>query len=164
MAHAFLNDFDAWGPVFWKMAHAITFDYAEEAPSREERDRVSRFFAMLPWFLPCGVCGVHFIKTVTDEHPFTEHTAANRESLSRWLVDVHNTVNRRLKKPEVSYEAAAKYFLEDAREPLRPAERTCPAAQRDGLAAALVVVVVLGIAAAVTLGCMMRQKRLTLQQ
>lgn len=153
MAHAFLNDFDAWGPPFWKVAHAITFDYPEANPTKEQKERVERFFAMMPWFLPCGVCGSHFINTVATQHPFSETTTAGRDALSRWLVDVHNTVNTRLKKPTVPYDQVYRYFLVDARTPLRSCERTCPASQRDGLAIALAVVIVgiagLGVGAAV---------------
>jgi len=152
VSHAFLNDFDAWGPVFWKFAHAITFDYPEAEPSTEDRERAQKFFAMLPWFLPCGVCGAHFIATVREKHPFTAATLQNRESLARWLVDVHNTVNRRLNKPEVSYEDANRYYNVDCRTPLRVTERVCPAEQRDGLMVALIVAVVLLVVAGVACG------------
>jgi hypothetical protein len=50
--------------------------------------------------IPCLSCREHFEQVLVD-NPVPE-----ADNLFEWSVDVHNIVNRRLGKPEVSYEAA----------------------------------------------------------
>jgi hypothetical protein len=92
--------------------HSVTFTYPEK-PTQDDKDRVKAFFAIMPFFLPCSVCGMHFVKEQTDM-PLTEEVLSSMDTLSHWLVDVHNSVNRRLKKPELSYETIKKFYFEDA--------------------------------------------------
>ena len=42
------------------------------------------------------------------EEPLTDHVLASRTELVRWLVRVHNRVNRALGKPELTYKQALK--------------------------------------------------------
>jgi hypothetical protein len=108
----FLYRFDAWGKPFWNVMHSITFSYPDK-PSDDDKDRIRIFFKIVPYFLPCSVCGMHFVKEMAAK-PLSDEVLASMDTLSRWLVDLHNSVNVRLKKTEVSYEAAKKFYFEDA--------------------------------------------------
>jgi hypothetical protein len=108
----FLYRFEHWGKPFWNVMHSVTFTYPEK-PTQEDKDRIKAFFAVMPFFLPCSICGAHFVKEQLDM-PLTEEVLASMDSLSRWLVDLHNSVNRRLKKPELAYETIKKFYFEDA--------------------------------------------------
>lgn len=145
MANSFVAKFDAWGPPYWKVAHAVTFLYPEANPTREDKQHVLEFFRVFPHILPCGICGGHFLETIETAHPLNEQVLSSRATLTRWLVDLHNTVNRRLNKPEVPYEQVVKYYLQDCREPLRKCEQVCPVQERDGYMIALIVVVVVAV-------------------
>ena len=103
-------DFDKWGPAVWAHAHCYTFRYPE-TPSAQDRAQAATFFTLLPFTLPCSACGLHFVKMLKEKHPLTDKDLASRDSLARWLNRAHNTVNRRLGKPETSYEDAKKIFL-----------------------------------------------------
>jgi len=50
--------------------------------------------------IPCLSCREHF------EQVLVENPVPEADDLFKWSVDVHNIVNKRLGKPEVSYEAA----------------------------------------------------------
>lgn len=109
----FLYRFDDWGTPYWQVAHAVTFLYPDE-PSAEDKHRVLTFFKLFPFLLPCSICGLHFANTMRDKLPLTDEVMTSRETLSRWLVDVHNMVNRRLGKKEVAYEDVAKYYTQNS--------------------------------------------------
>lgn len=97
-----------WGPPCWETMHAITFTYPESNPNKQDREHMAQFFYGLADVLPCYTCRTHFNKML-DEHRI-EKNLDSRDALTRWLVDRHNDVNRRLGKPQVPYDfVAAKY-------------------------------------------------------
>lgn len=96
-----------WGPAAWTFMHAATWTYAER-PTAEERAKMEAFFRALPHVLPCSVCGGHFLAHVNTG---LEAALAGRDTLTHWLVDVHNDVNRRTGKPERPYEQVRQDYL-----------------------------------------------------
>ena len=68
--------------------------------------------------LPCRTCRAHYRRYVAT------HLAAgvaapallDRESLGRFVVDLHNDVNRRLHRPTMDYEAVHRMYESDADE------------------------------------------------
>lgn len=118
VARGIYYDFDQWGPAVWTHAHCYTFKYPDE-PSAQDRDQAIAFFTLLPFTLPCGLCGFHFITMLKEQHPLTDDALRDKTSLTRWLNTVHNTVNRRLGKKEVTYEEAKRLFLTEG--PQKPA-------------------------------------------
>lgn len=107
----FLYRFDAWGKPFWNVLHAVTFSYPEK-PEDDDKERIRIFFQLVPFYLPCSICGMHFVREMK-ESPMTDEVVSSMDKLSRWLVDLHNSVNERLKKPLVTYENAKKFYFED---------------------------------------------------
>ena len=55
--------------------------------------------------IPCLSCREHF------EQVLVENPVPEADDLFKWSIDVHNIVNKRLGKPEVSYEAALANIL-----------------------------------------------------
>lgn len=102
-------DFNAWGPAVWTTMHIFTFSYPN-TPTQTDKDQAVKFFELVPVFLPCGICSMHFIETLK-ALPLNDDVLQSRESLSRWLNTVHNQVNRRLKKREITYEEALDIFI-----------------------------------------------------
>lgn len=112
--HGFIINFKDWGPAYWKVAHTVTFLYPTKSPSQQDKDKVRAFFVVFPAMLPCSICTGHFIATLEDIHPLTDEVLSSRDTLSRWLVDVHNSVNARTGKPKVDYETVKTFYLKDS--------------------------------------------------
>lgn len=98
-------DIRIWGPHAWEFMHAASFAFPPN-PSWEERQAYGMFYHQIAKILPCEECRAHFTATLTNMPPQTQ----SRDTLTKWLVDVHNAVNVRLGKPTVPYATvAAKY-------------------------------------------------------
>lgn len=97
-----------WGPQTWHMLHAISFNYPNR-PTAQEKEAYRQFFHSLKYVLPCERCRVHFTRELQEKNPVEPHLES-RESLSRWLVNLHNEVNRRLHKPNMPYDQVLKKF------------------------------------------------------
>lgn len=99
-----------WGPPLWNTLHMITFNFPEQ-PTDLERSQYRDFFFSLRYVLPCENCRQHYAKAVEKTYPI-DSALQNRDTLTRWLVDLHNVVNKRLGKPIVSYESVKQKFEE----------------------------------------------------
>jgi AcrR family transcriptional regulator len=94
-----------WGPAGWTFLHSIGFSYPEATPTVEEKESMYKFLVHTGAVLPCRRCRRHYAAFVRARlsDPYCA-VLADRESLSRFLVDLHNDVNRRLGRPEMSFE------------------------------------------------------------
>lgn len=102
---------DVWGPKAWGFLHACTFTYPD-LPTLEDRKQMYNLLASLPHTLPCSVCRKHFKEFIdTSANTPQSFVFDNRTQLSKWLVDVHNDVNRRNNKPLMSFEAVQEMYL-----------------------------------------------------
>jgi hypothetical protein len=98
---------DKWGPAAWHFLHTITFVYPVN-PTTEEKTNMTDFFTkVLPSILPCKVCSTHYV-SILSNYPIQ---AQNRESLSKWLVEIHNQVNLSTQKPVFTYEQVCDIYL-----------------------------------------------------
>jgi hypothetical protein len=96
-----------WGPSAWMFLHSVTFTYPVH-PSEKDKRRYKDFFEQLCYVLPCKDCCLHYQKELTNTG--LEQAIASRDSLTRWLVDVHNNVNERLGKRVVTYKSVKKQY------------------------------------------------------
>ena len=96
-----------WGSHAWKFLHAVTFAYPDD-PGKMTKIRYLTFFKLLRYVLPCSVCREGYS---TDSHDLTLATMKNRDTLSRWLVTVHNRVNRRIGKKIQTYDMVVPKYL-----------------------------------------------------
>jgi hypothetical protein len=103
-----MTDPNFWGPPLWSTLHTISFDYPNN-PTEEEKNNYRNFFHALKYVLPCGTCREHYGKGIEKTYPI-EPALKNRDSLSRWLVNFHNVVNKRLNKPVVTYESVKEKY------------------------------------------------------
>ena len=140
----FVYEFGEWGPAYWRVAHSVTWLYPEQNPTQQQQDRVRLFFELLPDLLPCPLCGNHFRETTATVHPITEQVLSSRSTLARWLVDVHNEVNRRLGKSTVTYAEAETFYLRDCGR--GPVPAAVPGRELGLIAAGLVLLAVGGLA------------------
>ena len=82
------------GTSTWVFLHTLAAQYPDKPSTRQKRD-VKNLIDIMTRLYPCGECAEHFQEIVKVHPPQVE----SRESLSRWMCDVHNVVNRSLNKP-----------------------------------------------------------------
>lgn len=98
-----------WGPMTWKTLHCITYYYPHN-PSNEIKKLYADFFnTVVVAILPCPICQKHYLKQLRDRPIY--NNLHDRRSLSRWLVDLHNNVNKRNRKRIIKYEEADELYM-----------------------------------------------------
>ena len=88
-----------WGPPAWLFLHSITFNYPKN-PSENDKNNYNTFFNSLKYVIPCPICKEHYAKNLL-KLPIRLNT---RDDLIRWLIDIHNSVNKSNNKPVLSYQ------------------------------------------------------------
>jgi len=82
-----------WGPHFWMTLHIACLGC-------QDAKVLADFVEGYKEIIPCLSCREHF------EQVLVENPVPEADNLFKWSVDVHNIVNKRLGKPEFSYEDA----------------------------------------------------------
>ena len=100
-------DPDAFGPAFWFTLHNSAATYPNK-PTKIIQQSMKELLINLPLLVPCVTCKEHFYNFIKNSD--IDNVTANRENLFRYFVDVHNYVNRRYKKPEMSLNDAKKIY------------------------------------------------------
>jgi hypothetical protein len=79
--------------------HCISVNYPRK-PTGKQKKKYLDFFRSLRDVLPCGACRKSYKKFIAPSGPtpLTWKTMKNRKTVSRWLYNVHNQVNKRLNK------------------------------------------------------------------
>ncbi len=101
-------ELDQWAPGAWRFLHAVTFAYPDE-PSFRMQKQAKLFFGTLGDILPCKKCGHHWNQRL-ENHPVPTQS---KDALSRWLVNVHNDINRSNNKREFSYDEVCEIYDPD---------------------------------------------------
>lgn len=90
-----------WGPAGWHFMHAVTMTYPE-VPSDQDKERYRIFFESITAVLPCPACRRHYQENLKKLPIRLE----SRSDLFKWLIDIHNEVNKKNKKRILSYDEA----------------------------------------------------------
>ena len=85
-----------WGPPLWHALHTMSFNYPVN-PSLEDKHQYRDFVLSLQNVLPCGACRKN-LKTNFRQLPLTMADMKNRDTFSRYIYNLHELVNRMLKK------------------------------------------------------------------
>jgi hypothetical protein len=86
-----------WGPLQWMALHQMLRGFQ---PTPERQAALRSHVQTLADVIPCSICSNHWraIAPTID--------TSSRDAALKWSIDVHNAVNKRLHKPELSYEQA----------------------------------------------------------
>jgi hypothetical protein len=91
-----------WGPPMWHMLHTISFNYPIK-PTKEDKENYYNYFKSLIYILPCRYCRDN-LKNNFKKVGLTKSVFKNRDTLSRFVYDLHEEVNRMLgKKSGLTY-------------------------------------------------------------
>jgi hypothetical protein len=91
-----------WGPAMWHYLHTMSFNYPVN-PTIEEKHNYRNFVLSLQNVLPCKYCRINLTNNLK-EKPLQMCDMANRETFSRYIYELHETVNKMLhKQSHLSY-------------------------------------------------------------
>lgn len=97
-----------WGPHYWFFLHTLAMTYPHH-PNTITKKKYYELIQNLPLFLPVEEISGEFSKLI-DKYPVTPYLD-NRDSLVRWMHFIHNKINVKLEKPEISLnEFFVKYY------------------------------------------------------
>ena len=103
-------DPEIWGPHYWFFLHTIAMTYPHH-PNAVTKKKYYEFVQNLPLFIPVEQISKEF-SLLLDKYPITPYLD-NRESFIRWMHFIHNKINKKLEKPQISLnEFYIKYYEE----------------------------------------------------
>jgi len=92
---------EIWGPPAWMFLHSVSLAYPKN-PTEEDRINYSNFFNSLQQVLPCHKCSNNYLHHIQEDP--VENNLNNKESLVKWLINLHNKVNKLNNKNSLSYD------------------------------------------------------------
>ena len=104
------NDYNAgdgmivniWGPAMWHYLHTMSFNYPVE-PTSENKKNYRNFVLNLRNVLPCKYCRMNLANNLKKK-PLQMCHMKSRETFSRYIYELHETINRMLnKKSNLTY-------------------------------------------------------------
>jgi len=107
-----------WGNALWRVMHLFAKLFPEQ-PVRRDVEAAIRFYTeQVPRMMPCDECRGHY-NGETAGVPAAAR--AGRAAMFEWTVDLHNRVNRRLGKPEMTLAEADALYSDPGRNAPTPA-------------------------------------------
>jgi len=85
-----------WGPPMWHFLHTMSFNYPIH-PTETDKRNYRAFILGLQHVLPCKYCRIN-LKTNFKNHPLRACHLVNREAFSKYVYELHETVNKLLGK------------------------------------------------------------------
>ena len=99
-----------WGPHYWFFLHTIAMSYPIH-PNAVTKKKYYDFVQNIPLFIPIESMAGEFSKLL-DQYPVQPYLD-NKESFIRWMWFIHNKINIKLEKPQISLnDFYVKYYEE----------------------------------------------------
>lgn len=87
---------DELGRGSWALLHTISARYSRSASLKEQEEMKGFLHLFAKWY-PCDQCSEHMLSYLQQHPP----NCSNRDTLQRWICELHNKVNEKLGKPMV---------------------------------------------------------------
>jgi hypothetical protein len=107
----------SWGPAGWTFLHTVTFVYPEN-PTQADKDRLAHFLFAFTDVIPCMRCQTDFRHMVQKNFGLTTDDARHsryldsRTALVKIAIDMHNQVNSKLNKRQMSYDEVTALYTQ----------------------------------------------------
>lgn len=88
-----------WGPHYWFFLHTVAMTYPLH-PNAVTKKKYYEFIQNIPLFIPVEQISKEFERLI-DKYPITPYLD-NRDSFVRWMHFIHNKINEKLEKPQIS--------------------------------------------------------------
>ena len=107
------NDFNPfnpnyWGPGAWRFFETVAFAYPDN-PTEQEQIAAKQFFNSLTELLPCEKCRKHFSQNIKT----MPVNVTNKHTLSEWVTNLHNHVNKLNNKPHYDYSTVVSKYNQE---------------------------------------------------
>lgn len=111
-----------WGPLLWHFLHIISFNYPVNPNEYNKKNNLIDnqiqnsyyyFIFLLQFILPCKTCRDNLKKNLNSLHFFTNKSTImkNRTTFSKFIFNLHETVNHMLnKKSNLKYEQVRDFY------------------------------------------------------
>ena len=103
-------DPNVWGPHYWFFLHTIAESYPLH-PNDVTKKKYYDLIQNLPLFIPNDEIG-NFFSQLLDKYPVSPYLA-NRDSFVKWMHFIHNKINVRIGKPEISLPKALELYRDE---------------------------------------------------
>ena len=101
---------EVWGPHYWFFLMTVALTYPDNVNVLTKR-KYYDLIQNMPIFIPNAEISKNF-SNMLNEYPVT-HYLDNRDSFVRWIVFIHNRVNEKMGKREITIDDAMnQYFRE----------------------------------------------------
>jgi hypothetical protein len=91
-----------WGPAQWHFLHTMSFNYPVN-PTLKDKKHYRDYVLNLRYVLPCKYCRMNLTNNLKKK-PLQMCHMASRDTFSRYIYELHETVNKMLnKKSHLSY-------------------------------------------------------------
>ena len=98
---------ESWGPATWYILHSISFSWDERFINDYRR-----FFNLIAQTIPCQKCKNHFSRSINRQNWLIRNNVTSKESMTKWLIDIHNEVNRMNNKKIYTYNEVYEIYNE----------------------------------------------------
>jgi hypothetical protein len=99
-----------WGPHMWFFINTIAITYPNR-PNAITKKKYYDFMQNLPMFIPIEQMSGEFSKLL-DEYPIQPYLET-KESFIRWVWFIHNKINEKLEKPQITLNDFYKQYYEE---------------------------------------------------
>lgn len=96
------NDYNIWGPEAWYKFHERAIRYLDDPCECDIKKVLCFYQKKFLRYIGCKTCEVDYIKILQ----ICPIRYSSRLELFNWTVDVHNIINAKLGKAQISYEQA----------------------------------------------------------
>lgn len=93
-----------WGPYGWAFLNSIVLTYPNN-PTNEDKNSMYIFLNSLGDVLPCKKCQINYKNNLV-KYPVNNEVLNNKNNLTKWIIDIHNEVNKETNKKELTYQEA----------------------------------------------------------
>jgi Erv1 / Alr family len=100
---------EIWGHGTWVFLHSITLEYPDH-PTDKDKQNMRDFINALEKVLPCDKCKYNF-EVHLQEYPLDEEALSSKKNLIKWMINIHNCVNKMNGKKTISHENALRDIL-----------------------------------------------------
>jgi hypothetical protein len=104
-----MKDPALFGKHLWSYMHFMSSNYPNQ-PSKQQQQEMMTWLKCLSSTIPCPECSVHYRQYIDNEWHNLSDICSCKSKLFKFLVDLHNKVNKRLKKPEMNLNEAKKMY------------------------------------------------------
>lgn len=96
----------SWGPYTWYLFHCLSLSW-----NPKNIDKYIAFFNLIQKMIPCHICKGHFQRNLRKPKYNIRKNCSNGILMFKWLVDLHNEVNKMSHKRVLNYNQVTKQYL-----------------------------------------------------